>query len=261
MHHVQELFSPLPDHRRSLLAGWDIRVRLVLALAAILAVVLSNCPWFGLGAAGCCLVALAATRPPFSMILHRLLGPLILASLIFVTQALLTGSTPVADFDLGPFRLTATREGLARGALIASRVLGSLGIVTLLCRDASMHELAAALRWGRVPNTWIEIALLMHRYLHVFAAQAACVASAQKVRLGYSRLRGSFQSAGSLAGLVALRSLDQAERTHEAMLARGYRGALPLPSLPPLSGSQTALAAVGVTMIVAAYALTERFCW
>ena len=31
-----------------------------------------------------------------------------------------------------------------------------------------------------------------------------------------------------------LRSLDQAERTHEAMTARGYHGVLPIPKLPPL---------------------------
>jgi cobalt/nickel transport system permease protein len=259
MHHSQEIFSPVPSHDRGLLAGCDIRVRGIVALAAILAVVLSNCIWFGLVAAGCCLAALLAARTPFPMLLHRLLGPLVLAGLIFVTQALLTGTSPAAEFDLGSYRLTATHEGISRGALIASRVLGSLGIVTLLSRNTSMQELAAALRWARVPNTWIEIALLMHRYLYVFAAQAACVVSAQKIRLGYSRFRLAFRSAGTLAGLVILRSLDQAERTHEAMVARGYRGCLPLPSLPPLTRAQTMIAGISVTMIVTAYVLVERF--
>jgi len=260
MHHFQDIFSPIPSHRRSPLAGRDLRVRLILALAAILAVVLSNCIWFGLAALGISVAVQAAARTPFRAVVHPLLGPLVLAALVFLTQAFLTGATPAAEFDLGRYRLTATREGLQHGALIASRVLGSLGMVTLLCRNASMPELAAALRWARVPNTWIEIALLMHRYLHLFAAQAACVVSAQKVRLGYSRFRLAFRSAGTLAGLVVLRSLDQADRTHEAMIARGYRGFLPLPSLPPLPRSQTVIAGVGVTMIVAAYALAERFC-
>jgi cobalt/nickel transport system permease protein len=122
-----------------------------------------------------------------------------------------------------------------------------------------MQQLAAALRWARVPNTWIEIALLMHRYLHLFATQAACVVSAQKIRLGYSRFRLAFRSAGTLAGLVILRSLDQAERTHEAMVARGYRGTMPLRSLPPLPRSQAAIAGLGVIVIVAAYGFVEGF--
>ena len=88
----------------------------------------------------------------------------------------------------------------------------------------------AALRWASVPHTWIEIAMLMYRYLHILFEQAASVVSAQSVRLGYSGLRRSFQSLGSLAGMVILRSLDQAEKSHEAMMARGYRGRLPLPA-------------------------------
>ena len=84
--------------------------------------------------------------------------------------------------------------------------------------------------------------------------------SAQKVRLGYSGLRRSLRSMGSLAGIVMLRSLDQAEKTHEAMVARGYRGFLPLPALAGL-----AAASMGhrlcrrVTLIAAAYFLAERW--
>ena len=37
-----------------------------------------------------------------------------------------------------------------------------------------------------------------------------------------------------------LRSMDQAERTHEAMTVRGYHGALPIPNLPPLGAATLA---------------------
>ena len=101
--------------------------------------------------------------------------------------------------------------------------------------------------------------IIIDRYLHLFADQAVRIVSAQKVRLGYSGCRQSFRSAGSLAGMVILHSLDQAQRSHEAMTARGYRGFLPLPSFPPLSRRQTAVACVGVAIIAAAYALAERW--
>ena len=87
-------------------------------------------------------------------------------------QTFMTGTTPLASIDLGFWRLTATREGFSGGALIASRVLGSLGIVMLLCQGTPAAEMFAALRWARVPRTWIEIAVLMYRYLHVFFEQA-----------------------------------------------------------------------------------------
>lgn len=260
MHQVPEDLSRNDFQRRCLLSGCDIRVRLVLTLAAILAVVASSSVCFGLTVLVCSLVALAMVRTSFGALLHRLAGPVMLAVVVLLARTLLTGTTPWAEFDLGVCRLTATREGFWAGALVASRILGSLGLVTLLCRNASMQELSAALRWARLPHAWIEIALLMYRYLHVFSSQAACVVSAQRVRLGYRNLRRSLESVGSAAGIVLLRSLDQAQKSHEAMVARGYRGAFPLPVLPPLSRSEATVACAGVAAIALVFALAERWC-
>ncbi len=171
----------------------------------------------------------------------------------------MTGTTPVASIDLGFWRLIATREGLLGGALIACRVLGAVGIVMVLCQTTPTQELFAALSWAKVPHTWIEIAALMYRYLYILLEQAACVVSAQRVRLGYCGLRRSFQSLGSLTGIVILRSLDQAEKSHEAMMARGYRGRLPLPRLPSLPWRQWVLAGLGVMLIATSYWLAERW--
>ena len=258
MHQLHELFSSegVTGHRVS---RGDVRVRLLVALAAIVAVVASTRISFGLIATACCLVALAMRHTSLGTFARRLTGPLAVAAVVLAARTFMTGTTPLARLDLGFCHLTATREGLRSGALIASRVLGSLGIVTLLCRSSSMLKLLAAFHWAKVPATWLEIAVLMYRDLYILFAQAVCVVSAQRVRLGYSGLRRSFQSVGSLAGIVILRSLEQAEKSHEAMMARGYHGRLPLPSLPVLPRRQWGIAAAGVTFIVAAYFLAERW--
>lgn len=201
------------------------------------------------------------TATPVRTLVCRLTGPLALAGLVCLVQTFMTGSTPWGSVELGPLRLTASREGFRAGVLVASRVLGSLGIVMFLCQGTAADELFAALVWARVPRTWIEIALLMYRYLHVLFAQAACVVAAQKVRLGYSGLRHSLRTAGNLAGIVVVRSLDQAERSHEAMLARGYEGVLPVPALPRMARWQLAVAATGVAVVLATYLLAERWPW
>jgi len=229
------------------------------ALTAIVAIVMSTCIEFGLIALGCSLAGLAAARTLAKVLMHRLMGPLALVVLMLLMRTFMTGATPVAAIDIGLCRLTATREGFWGGALIASRVLGSFGILMILCQGTPAAEMLAALRWARVPRTWIEIAMLMYRYLHVFLEQAACVTAAQRVRLGYSDLRRSYQSLGSLAGMVILRSLDQAEKSHEAMTVRGYRGHLPLPAMPPLRWRQVTVACAGVIVIAAAYLLPERW--
>ena len=111
---------------------------------------------------------------------------------------------------------------------------------------------------GAAPRTWIEIAILMHRYPHLSSNRPSAWWGQKKTRLGYGRWQ-SFRSMGNLAGMVMLRSLDQAERSHEAMVARGYQGFLPLPCLPPLPRRQVALGFVAVTILAATYLLAQRW--
>ena len=244
MHHFQELDFPANRPGTAWLARCDIRVRLIVAVAVIVAVVMSTNRVLGLVAMGCSWTALIALGKPARVLLHSLATPLALAALVLLTQTFMTGAAPMTTIDLGFWRLTATREGFGAGTLIACRILGSFGIAMIACQGAAAAELLAALRWAKAPQTWIEIAVLMYRYLHVFLEQAVCVASAKRVRLGYSGLRRSYRSLGNLSGMVILRSLDQAEKSHEAMTARGYQGRLPLPAMPPSPGPRRPLPAL-----------------
>ena len=144
------------------------------------------------------------------------------------------GTTPLISFDVGPWQFILTKEGLLDGGLIASRVLGSVSVIVVLCMVTPAGGIFAALRWARLPRTWIELAMLMYRYIFTLFEQATSVLSAQKIRLGYAGLRRSLRSMGNLGGIVLLRSIDQAEKTHEAMVARGYEGLLPMPTPPAL---------------------------
>ena len=261
MHHFHDFEAAgRPGNRRGW-TGCDTRVRLVLTCAAVFTVVLSTRAWFGPLAAAACLVALRTARTPLRAVVAWLAGPLALAGLICLVQMFATGSTPLCSFDLGRWHLVATREGFFRGLLVGGRVVGSVTIVMTGCMQVPVEELFAALRWAKVPRTWIEIATLMYRYIFILFEQAASVVSAQKVRLGYGSVRQSFRSLGGVAGMVLLRSLDQAEKSHEAMVARGYRGSLPLPGLCPLSKWQWGSIGGGLLLIGLAYVLAERCPW
>jgi cobalt/nickel transport system permease protein len=258
MHHLQQLLFCDRSTSR-VLAGCDVRVRLMVALLAIVAVVASTRVWFGLIALGVCLAGLIVLRTSMKVLLGRLVGPVVLAAVVLLARTFMTGVTPWFSIPLGTGQLTATWEGFWAGSLIASRVLGSLGIVMLVCQGMSAERLFAALRWARVPRTWIEIAVLMYRYLHIFFERAVCVIAAQRVRLGYSAPRRSLHSLGSLAGIVILGALEQAEKSHEAMLARGYQGFLPFPPLPALPRKQMAIGGIALALIAMAYAAAERW--
>lgn len=257
--HCLDDFSPCRRPAcRSALARCDVRVKLIVAVAAILAVVVSTHLALPLVVLGACLVTLLAARMPLGEVAGRLAAPLAVAVLVCLLQGFMTGTTPAVAFDLGPWRLVATREGLANGALVGCRVMGSVSVILVLCLATPADRIFAALRWARVPRTWIEIGMLMYRYTFTLFEQGAAAVSAQKIRLGYAGVRRSLSSMGSLAGIVALRSIDQAERTHEAMVARGYQGSLPIPTLGALSRRDRWIIAATVTFIVSALLLAER---
>jgi len=255
---VHDLLTSRPL-TQGVLARLDVRVKLIPAMAAIVAVIVSSRPTLPLAVFVICLAGAIASRGSLRPMLARLAGPFLVAGAICLLKVFFSGSTPLRSFDLLGWRLTATGEGLAEGVLLGSRVLGSVSVMIVLFRWTPAHEVFAAMRWARMPRSAVEIAMLMYRYVFALFEQAASVVAAQKVRLGYSSLPRSLTSMGSLAGIVTLRAIDQADKTHEAMVARGYRGSLQIPPLPPLTRRSTALLAGSLAVVAGAWVLAQRW--
>jgi cobalt/nickel transport system permease protein len=252
-----ELFSDIFASRANALARIDARAKLVIGLSAILAVIMST--WAALPAAMfvCCLTAMLALRLPAKLLLTRLAPPMMGACVLIALMALTSGATPLFAFSAGGFHLAATEEGLLRGLLMGSRVMGSVGVILLMSFVTPAHQIFRALHWFRVSEGWIEIAMLMYRYTFMLAEQVSDISSAQRVRLGYSGLRQSLWSMGTLAGAVIVRSIDQATNTHEAMIVRGYDGSMPLGSMPPMRTVDRWLMCILPFFIITVYVLVE----
>ena len=191
----------------------DVRVNLSLAVATILAVVVSTRVWLPLGAAACGFAFLAASRMRLRELAGRMAAPLAVAVAVVLLEGLMTGTTPAATLDLGPCRLVATEEGLRHGGLLAARVLGSIGVLLVLCRSTPAEQIFAALRWARVPRTWIEIAMLMHRYIFTLFELAAGIRAAQNGPAG-PRPAGTVAPLAGEPGGHARAAFDRPSATH-----------------------------------------------
>jgi cobalt/nickel transport system permease protein len=108
-----------------------------------------------------------------------------------------------------------------------------------------------------MPRGWVELALLMYRYIFILLDMVADLTAAQRVRLGYADLRRGWTSAGVVAGTVVLRSVDQAVRAQEAMQVRGYRGEMPFGPLPPLTRRDRLAIAGALLLVVGLYWLLD----
>jgi cobalt/nickel transport system permease protein len=254
---MSKLFSDIFACRENSLSRIDPRVKLVAAFSLILAVILSTGPLLPLIVLTTCVGAMFAVRIPPALVVLRLVAPTGIVLVIVVLKTFLTKGTPLYVVSILDYRLVASGEGLLLGIQIGSRVLGAVSVVLLLSSVTPAHKVFDALRWLRVPATWVEMALLIYRYTFVFLDQAAEVAVAQRVRLGYCGLKRSLISMGTLSGSVIARSVEQSLRTHEAMTLRGYQGQYRFAPLPEIKwADRLALVATPLTIFFI-YGLAE----
>ncbi|MCX6966845.1 MAG: cobalt ECF transporter T component CbiQ [Verrucomicrobia bacterium] len=257
---LSEIFSDLFARQDHILTRMDPRTKLIIALGALCAVIFSRTAAFPLAVLVLCLAATLAVGVPKRLLGLRLAAPLGIALVLLVLQSVMAGTTPLWSFVALGAKVTVTREGLLVGLLLASRVLAGVSVMLLLSAVTPAHRIFHAMRMLGAPQGWVEIAMLMYRYIFVLLDLTAEVVAAQKVRLGYAGMRRGLSSAGQLGGTVILRAMDQAVSTNQAMRVRGYTGSIPLGPLPAFAAREGwILGAVGVALAGLFFA-TEALC-
>jgi cobalt/nickel transport system permease protein len=254
-----DTFSDIFARRDNALTRVDPRTKLVVAITVICAVILSDQPYLPVCVGGACMATLIVLRIPIKLICIRLLAPMGIVFVLVVLKTFMTKGTAILTLSILGHEFAATAEGLRIGILLGSRVFGAVNVVLLLSSVSPAHEIFHALRWFRVPQAWVEVALLVYRYIFVLLEQTSDLIVAQRVRLGYSSLSRSLSSVSVLAETVVGRSMDQAMRTYEAMTLRGYKGEYPFAPLPEMRRSDWLVLLTTSAAVVAAYVLVERW--
>jgi cobalt/nickel transport system permease protein len=148
-------------------------------------------------------------------------------------------------WELGP--LTAHEDGLrVLGAVAAKAAIGTAS-AALLAATTTFPSVLRGLQALRVPRLLILIAAFMYRYLFVIVEEAGRMRAALLAR-GY-RPRHALHAGpmGRVATALFLRTYARGERVYLAMLARGYRGAMP--QLAPLAPGRADVAFVVAVLL------------
>ncbi|MEI6645221.1 MAG: cobalt ECF transporter T component CbiQ [bacterium] len=252
------LFSDYFSRRDNWVHRLDVRVKMGIAATLFGVVLASSRCELPMALFGGTWIGLCLLRIPLRILVARFFPPMVIAGVLLLAHALTTGQAPAYKVVLGTWTLIVKQEGIAVGMLQASRILGAVGVLLLLSSVAPAHELFLGLRWCRFPKIWVEIALLLYRYLFVCLDEASELVDAQRIRLGYGRLRTAVSSAGSLIGTVMIRSIEQSARTHEAMVARGYTGDYPFGQMSPMMKRDYLVLVVSVCVIILIYVYVEK---
>jgi cobalt/nickel transport system permease protein len=109
---------------------------------------------------------------------------------------------------------------------ILIRFLLTIGSVLLLVATTSFPGICHALRRLGVPEVFVSQLLFLYRYVFVLMEEALRTVRAREMR----SFGGKGQGMGvfiSLIGTLFVRTVERAERIHQAMLSRGFSGTIP----------------------------------
>ena len=240
MSHKDEIFSESFAQKENIGTSIDARIKVAFTIVALTINLLASNVYTPITIAIFCISALLVIRIPPKLLLFRLAMPLVMAAVVLLTQIFFYGNTPLFTFNVLGWHLVGYREGLVQGVLIMSRVLAGVSLILFLSMSTPANKLFLAAKWFRVPRIFIELVLLVYRYIFVLIEEAAAIREAQKVRLGYHTWHRSMRSLNTLGGSLLLRAYDRAERIFEAMLARGYAGTMPVTYKAELGGRNLA---------------------
>jgi cobalt/nickel transport system permease protein len=131
-----------------------------------------------------------------------------------------------------------------------------------LALTTPMIELFAVLKKSKLPDSFIELSMMMYRYIFVFLEVAMSIKYAQTVRLGYKDLRTSLNSLAMLITTLFLRSWEQGEKIFISMNARCYDGKMAFyEETRPMRIPETLLAVFYVGMVVVVWYLFNGTGW
>lgn len=134
-------------------------------------------------------------------------------------------------YDRVPVRIGTTEiaQGwLAAASILVRFVFGMAALIALASTTRFPHLLKGLERLG-VPRLLVSQLSFLYRYLFLLLDEAMHLRQARQARdAGRGPLALRWRSGAGLVGVLFVRTLEQAERTHQAMIARGYDGTIRL---------------------------------
>ncbi|WP_321420201.1 cobalt ECF transporter T component CbiQ [uncultured Methanomethylovorans sp.] len=165
----------------------------------------------------------------------------------------------VFGFDLFSHRFAVTVGGLNMAFVVLSRTISGMSCLFFLSLSTPMIELFSVLKATHFPDSFIEIAMMMYRYIFVFMEVAMGIKYAQTVRLGYKDFRTSFRSMGMLCTSLFIRAWEQGEKLYISMNSRCYDGKLILLEEDrPIKRSEVALTSAYFIIVLVVFYSTRN---
>lgn len=157
-----------------------------------------------------------------------MLGPL--SFLIMGTVAIAVNWT-TAPMDLwnvamGNHYLAVSWYSLETAVRLILVSLASLSCLYFLTLTTPMLDLFYVLKRLHCPSLFIELMMMIYRFIFVLLEMAVSILTAQNCRLGNRDFKTSVESMGRMFSVLLIRALEKSNRLYDSMESRCYDGEL-----------------------------------
>jgi len=151
-----------------------------------------------------------------------------LAFLILSTIAILLNISP-APMDafalpVGTYYLTTSFSALLSAGQLILTALASVSCLYFLSLSTPVTDVLSVMRKLHLPDLFIELMLLIYRFIFTLFEIADALMTAQRSRLGNINFRTSCKSFGGMASALFVRAIKKSSALYDAMEARCYDG-------------------------------------
>lgn len=128
------------------------------------------------------------------------------------------------SIKIGSKYIGITNESIVQSINITIRVFASLSATFFLALTTSLNNLIKVFKKMGIPNTIIELLVLIYRSIFIFIEESKEIYTSQEIRFGYSNFKNSFRSTSLLMKSLFIRVLLRYEDMVVALDCKLYNG-------------------------------------
>lgn len=201
----------------------DPRIKVVVVLFFSIVVALSYRLQVLVGALVLGIFIVGLAQVPAAELFRRLIPVNLLMLFLWLFLPFTFAGEPF--FLIGP--LTVTREGVLYAALISVKSNAMMLMLIVLVATTPIFTLGHAMHALGIPKKIVHLFFFTYRYIHVMHREYIRLVNSMKIRSFTPKSSfHTYKTIAYMVGMLLVRSFDRAQRVHNAMLCRGFKGNL-----------------------------------
>lgn len=148
----------------------------------------------------------------------------LLISIITILISISSQDIYIWSIRIGSSYIGITNDSIVQSINLTTRVFASLSATFFLALTTSLNNLIKVFKKMKVPNTIIELLVLIYRSIFIFLEESKEIYQAQEIRFGYLGFKNSYKSTALLMKSLFIRVLLRYEEMVVSLDCKLYNG-------------------------------------